>query len=134
MAISRTRTLLSITRGLLAAILLTLALMAILAAAIVWLQVSDGLLTALNQLMKLAAILLGVFVAVGRGGQRGFLTGMALAALYMALGYGCYAALGGNAFIAEQMLGEIMIGAAIGAAAGAVLSNLPKRHSERGSR
>ena len=117
----------SVLRGLLAAVALTLLLMAGLAAAAVWLRVSDGLLTAANQLMKLASILLGTTVAVGRSGERGFLTGMTLAMLYMALGYAGYAALGGNAFIASQMLGEILIGAAIGALAGAILSNLPAR-------
>ena len=53
------------------------------------------------------------------------MTGMTVAMLYMTLGYGCYVALGGNAFVVTQMLGEILIGAALGALAGAVLSNLP---------
>ena len=47
-------------------------------------------------MIKVASILLGTLVAVGRGGERGFLTGMTLAALYMVLGYGCYAFLGGR--------------------------------------
>ena len=117
----------SILKGLLAAIALTIAMMAAVAAAAVWLKVSDGLLTALNQAMKALSILLGTLVAVGRGGERGFVTGMALAMLYMILGYGCYVALGGNAFVVSQMLGEILIGAALGAVAGAVLSNWPKK-------
>ena len=82
------------------------------------------LITALNQVMKLASILLGATVAIGRGGERGFFTGMALAILYMALGYACYVLLGGSGFVASEMLGEILIGAAIGAIAGAVLSNM----------
>lgn len=124
---SRAQVLASILRGLLAAVALTLLLMAVIAALAVWLRISDGLLTALNQIMKLASILLGATVAIGRGGQRGFVTGMTLAMLYMALGYAAYVALGGNAFSTSQMLGEILIGAAVGALAGAVLSNLPAR-------
>ena len=124
MAISRKNTLLSLSKGLLAAILLTLLMMAGIAALAVFLRVSDGLVRALNQIMKLAAILVGAAVAIGRGGERGFFTGMALAMLYMALGYTGYVALGGNAFAVQEMLGEILLGAAIGAIAGAVLANM----------
>ena len=95
------------------------------------LRVSDGMLTALNQVMKLLSILLGVAVAVGPGGRRGFLTGMTVAMLYMTAGYICYVALGGNAFVVGQMLGEILIGAALGAVVGAVLSNLPSGRQRR---
>ena len=122
---SRAQILTSILRGLLCAIALTLALMAVVAALAVWLRISDGLLTALNQVMKLASILLGAAVSVGRGGHRGFLTGMTVAMLYMILGYAGYVALGGNAFVVGEMLGEILIGAAVGATAGAILSNWP---------
>ena len=131
MAKSRTQVLTDILKGLLAAVGLTLALMACIAAAAVFLSVSDSALTALNQLMKLAAILLGVRLAVGRGGERGFMTGMALAMLYMILGYAGYVLLGGSAFSAPDMLGEILIGAAIGAMAGAVLANLPSAGHRR---
>lgn len=128
---SRSQILASILKGFLCAVALTLLLMACVAALAVWLHISDGLLTALNQLMKLASILLGAFVAVGRGGQRGFVTGMTVAMLYMAAGYGCYVALGGNAFSVTTMLGELLLGAAAGAIAGAVLSNLPPRRRRR---
>ena len=131
MAKTRAQVLASLMKGLLAAVALTLALMAAVAAAAVLLRVSDGLLAALNQLMKLASILLGVRLAVGRGGERGFLTGMALAMLYMVLGYLGYVLLGGSAFSVPDMLGEILIGAAVGAAAGAVLANLPAKGRRR---
>ena len=131
MAKSRVQVLARILKGLLAAVGLTLLLMAVLAAAAVFLRVSDGLLTALNQLMKLAAILLGAVIAVGRGGERGFWTGMALAMLYMILGYAGYVLLGGSSFDVTDMLGEILLGAAVGAVAGAVFSNLPAKRRSR---
>lgn len=124
MARSRSAILLSLFKGLAASILLTLLMMAVVAALAALLRISDGLLMALNQIMKLAAILLGTFVAIGRGGEHGFFTGMFLSMLYMALGYACYVALGGNAFRTTEMLSEILIGAAIGAIIGAVLSNM----------
>lgn len=132
MAISRKNTALSLLKGLLAAVGLTLAMMAAVAALAVGLRISDGLILALNQVMKLSAIVLGALVAIGRGGQRGFFTGMALAMLYMALGYGCYVLLGGSAFVAGELLGEILIGAAVGGIAGAVLSNMKPTRRARG--
>lgn len=124
---TRRSALLALTKGLLAAVGLTVVLMTGIAALAMFARASDGVLMALNQVMKLAAILLGATVAIGPGGERGFFTGMALAMLYMALGYGVCVALGGSAFAPVQMLGEILIGAAVGAIAGAVLSNLPAR-------
>ncbi len=121
---TRAQAFVSILKGLLCAVALTLLLMVSVAALALKLTIPDGALTALNQAMKLLSILLGVTVAVGRGGRRGFLTGMTVAMLYMTVGYACYVALGGNAFVVGQMLGEILIGAALGAVAGAVLSNL----------
>ena len=122
---SRGQVALALLKGLLAAIALTLVLMTALAAAVVFLRISDGWLRALNQLLKVAAILTGVYLAVGRGGQRGFITGMALAMLYMVLGYAGYILLGGGAYDTADMLGEILPGAAIGSIAGATLANLP---------
>jgi len=123
----RRETALSLLKGLLAAVALTLVGMAGIAALALGLRVSDGTIRALNQLLKCAAILLGATVAIGRGGSRGFITGATLAILYMALGYAMAVGLGGGAFMPAGMLGELLIGAALGGAAGAVFSNLPPR-------
>lgn len=133
MAINRRGAAVALARGLLSAVGVTLLGMAIVAALALAAKVSDGVIMALNQVIKLAAIVLGALAAVGRGGERGFITGMALAILYMALGYAMYVALGGNAFSVREMLGEILLGAAVGAIAGAVLANMkPRRRSSMG--
>lgn len=126
MSKSRLETVLSLSKGLLSAVALTLLGMAGIAALAVGLRASDGLIRGLNQLLKVLAILLGVGVSVGRGGSRGFFTGMTLAIVYMALGYALAVLLGGNAFAVPGMLGEILVGAALGGVIGAVLSNMPK--------
>lgn len=131
MAKSRLGILTSILRGLLAAIAFTIPFMAAFAALAVFLRISDALLTALNQFLKVGAILVGVRVAVGRGGERGFITGMTIAMLYMVIGYALYVFLGGSAFSVSSMLGEILIGAAIGSIFGAILANLPARSGRR---
>lgn len=119
----------SLLKGLAVAVAVTLACMAVVAAMVVYVGISDVWLHALNQLIKLLAVTLGTWVAVGRGGSRGFFTGMTLAMVYMILGYGMYLFLGGGAFNSVGMLGEILIGAAAGGFIGAVLSNLPARRA-----
>ena len=127
---SRTRkgTLKSLLLGLLAAILFTLLYMLALSAVLVFSQMSDGTLRLLNQLVKLIAIFIGTGIAVPRGGERGLVTGTVLALLYIILGYASYLALGGGSFSVGCMLGEMLLGSAVGAITGAVRANLnPKR-------
>ena len=126
---TRKSTLLALLRGLLIAVALTLACMLIMAAALVYLQMSDRLLTVLNQLVKLLAIALGTCAAVPRGGSRGLLTGVEIALVYMALGYAMYVLLGGGSFAVGNMLGEMLLGSAVGAVTGAVRANLSPRQS-----
>ncbi len=115
---------LNILKGLGAAIGVSLIGMAILAAVVVYLPISDGLLLGLNQALKVLSIGLGVLTAVGRGGSKGFVSGLILGLLYMALGYGLYAFLSGEHSPAGLMVGEMVLGALIGALSGAVAANL----------
>lgn len=127
MSSNRISVLLSILKGVLAAAAATLAGMLLIALLTVFTRISDGMLTALNQLLKCISILIGTGIAVGRGGSRGFVTGAATAMLYMLAGYVLYVCLGGL-YDTVSMLGELLMGAAIGAVAGAVLANMrPKR-------
>ena len=124
---NRWNAMLGLLKGLLSAVALTLLGMAGIAALAVYGQASDGVIRGLNQALKCLAILLGVLVAVGRGGEKGFFTGMTLAMVYMALGYGMAVCLGGNAFVVPGMLGELLVGAALGGVIGMVLANLPAK-------
>ena len=126
---TRKSAVLSLLKGLLIAVAFTLVCMLLMAAALVYLHMGDRLLTLLNQLVKLLAVALGTCAAVPRGGSRGFLSGVEIALVYMALGYGLYVLLGGGSFAAGNMLGEMLLGSAVGAVTGAVRANLSPRHS-----
>ena len=80
---ARMKALWAMLRGVLAAAAATLLGMLLLAAAVIYLEVSDGALTALNQALKLLCVALGARFAVGVGGERGFFTGAAVGLLYM---------------------------------------------------
>lgn len=114
--------------GLAIAIAFTVAAMLILAVALITLDAEDKTISIINQFVKIAAILLGTIFAVPRGGERGLVSGVFIAVVYTVLGYICYLALGGASFSFTGMLGEILIGTAVGAVCGAVRANLnPKR-------
>jgi len=117
----------SLFLGLVVSILFTLLCMLLLAAALILLHVSDGLLTTLNQVIKLAAVILGTCAAVPRGGEKGLATGTVLALTYSILGYALYLALGGGSFSVRCMLGEMLLGWAAGAVTGVVRANLQPR-------
>ena len=73
-------------RGLFFAIGITLLGMVLMAGAIVLLGMSDGLIRLCNQLLKVLAVGLGVFWAMGRGGEKGLATGAAVGTVYALAG------------------------------------------------
>ena len=130
---ARLKALWALTRGLLMAVAATLAGMLLLAAAVIYLDVTDGALAALNQLLKLFSVVLGARLAVGVGGERGFVTGAAVGLLYMIAGYALYCLLGGALFSVSAMLLEMLVGGMAGAVVGALCANLRPRARRRGN-
>ena len=116
---------LSIIKGLLAAVGVTLPGMALIALAAVYAHPSDGAVMALNQALKLIAVFAGAWAAVGPGGTRGLMLGGAVGLIYIALGYGI-CALWEEALITGGMLAlEFLAGLALGGVSGALTANLP---------
>ena len=114
------------------AILVTLVGMALIAALVILTPMPDGVLTTLNQLLKVAAIFLGTLSAVGRGGTNGFALGAVCGLLYMVLGYLVYSILDGMLAPAPQMAVEFLLSTLMGAVSGAIAANLsPKKRKRR---
>ncbi len=131
---NRSDTVFALLKGLGLAILITLGGMAILAALVILTPISDGLLTMLNQVLKVVAIFVGALAAVGRGGERGFAIGALVGLVYMVLGYLVYSIVDGMLAPAPQMALEFALGALIGAISGAIAANLKPRHRMRHKR
>lgn len=134
MASVRSDTIMKILKGLGITILATLVGMALLAALVILTPISDGLLAALNQVLKVVAIFLGALTAVGRGGERGFAIGALVGLVYMVLGYLIYSIIDGMLAPAGQMALEFALGALIGAICGAIAANLKPRRRKHRSR
>lgn len=114
----------AMAKGLIIAVAITLAGMLAMAAAVVFLGMSDTLIRALNQALKVIAAASGTYLAVRRGGERGFLTGAGVGAVYSVTGYALYAFLGDNDFYLTELMGEMSICMAAGAVMGAICANL----------
>lgn len=120
--------LLKIAKGVVSGAVFTLAAMLVLSAIVVLRGISENAIQIINQVIKVLGILLGVYVAVGRGGERGLLTGAVVGILYILMGYGMYSIIDGSDASASVMAIEEAAGALVGGASGAVLANMkPKR-------
>lgn len=105
-------------KGLLASVALTALLIVLLALIIGWTNAGDGVIRVVNQAIKVASILLGVWVAVPRGDLKGAWTGMLLGVIYMGAGVLSYALLTGLKLTFVTYLADVLIGVSIGGLCG----------------
>lgn len=115
---------LRILKGLLAAIGVTIAGVAIFALLMQWLRPKEGVVRIVNQVLKLLSIGAGVYVAVGKGCEGGLLKGALVGLLYMSIGVGMYALLSGQSAPVSAYLADLGMGVAGGGIVGMILSNL----------
>lgn len=115
---------LRLLKGLGAALVVTIAGVAVFALLMQWIRPSDGVVRIFNQVLKLVSIAAGVCTAVGRGQEGGLLKGACIGGLYMALGVGVYALLSGQGAPWTAYLADLGMGVAGGGIVGMILSNL----------
>jgi len=115
---------LRVLKGLLVAIGVTVAGVAIFALLMQWLRPTEGLVRIINQVLKLVSIGAGVYVCVGRGCEGGLLKGALVGLLYMAIGVGMYALLSGQGASTGAYLADLGMGVAGGGIVGMLLSNM----------
>lgn len=113
-----------ILKGLGMALLVTVAGVAIFALLMQWIRPTENVVRVINQVLKLASVGAGVYVAVGSGCEGGLLKGVLVGVLYMAIGVGVYALLSGQGAPVSAYLADVAMGAAGGGIVGMILSNL----------
>ena len=106
-------------RGLGVSILTTLVGVALFSLLMQWVKPSDGVIRVFNQVLKLLSIALGVWSAVGRGGEKGLMRGAAVG-----LGVALYAILSGQQAAFSSYLADLAMGIAGGGIVGMILSNI----------
>lgn len=103
----------AVARGVLLAALFTAAVI-VFALVLSFARLSDGVIRAVNQVIKLVAIYLGVRAAVGTGTGRPLLRGMLVGLIYMAVGVMLYAVLTAQHLSAYAYAADILMGVAAG--------------------
>ncbi len=121
-----------VLRGVLLASAVTLAGMAALAALVIYANISDSTLTALNQVLKVISIFAGAVFAIGIGGEKGLVTGALVGVLYILAGYGFYCLSDGSEAESAVLLTELAAGVIVGGVFGVTIANM--RPSRRRSR
>ena len=111
-------------RGLGVSILTTLVGVALFSLLMQWVKPSDGAIRVFNQVLKLLSIAVGVWSAVGRGGEKGLMRGAAVGLGYMGLGVALYAILSGQQAAFSSYLADLAMGIAGGGIVGMILSNI----------
>ena len=120
----KNNTALRLLKGLLTAVGVTIAGVAVFALLMQWLRPAESVVRIINQVLKLASIGAGVYVAVGRGCEGGLLRGALVGLVYMVIGVGMYALLSGQSAPVCAYLADLGMGVAGGGIVGMILSNL----------
>ncbi len=105
---------LAILKGVLLAVAATAVMAALFALLISLFNFSDDLIRAVNQLIKLLAVALGVRAAVPAGAEGGIPRGALVGLCYMAAGVMVYALLTGQRLTAFAYLADLLLGVAAG--------------------
>lgn len=113
-----------VLKGVMAASAVTIFAMFLLTGWVVFNDLDADAIQIINQIIKVISILTGVFLSVGRGGERGLITGAAVGILYILIGYGMYSIIDGMNAQAKVMAIEEAAGALIGGCAGVLLANM----------
>ncbi len=114
-------------RGLLFSVAVTAAAVAAFALIISFVDMGDGLIRVINQLIKAGAIFAGVSLAVPRGDESGIRRGALLGLIYMGAGVLLYALLTRQQFTWLGYLIDVLMGVAAGGLSGMVLGSLPAK-------
>ena len=114
-------------RGLMISVLATAAAVIVFALIISFVDMSDGIIRIVNQLIKAAAVFLGVKVIVPRGDENGIRRGALLGLVYMGVGVLVYALLTQQKISWQGYLIDVFMGVAAGGLSGMLLGSLHRK-------
>ena len=124
--IKRKNILFDVIKGALTAVSITLILILLFAVIVRFLNISDGWIFPINQVIKVISIIFGVLVMLKSNREKGFLKGMFLGATYFILSFFVFSILQGNFAFAMKNLYDFILTTLMGGLIGIILVNIRK--------
>jgi putative membrane protein (TIGR04086 family) len=115
----------SLVRGLLVSVIVSALLVLLFALLVLLFDLGDGVITPVNQVIKVCSILAGTFVAA-QSGMKGWIAGLCLGGAYMLLGIFLYCAFAGEILPPLVMAGDLGLGLAAGFLSGLLAASMKK--------
>ena len=112
----------NIIKGVALALAFSLLASIVLASILQFSPLPDKVIYPINQTVKVVAIMLGALVFVRE--EKGFLQGVAIGALFTALSYLSFSALGGDFSLSWLIFAELALALFVGAVSGAIAVNI----------
>ena len=112
----------NIIKGVALALAFSLLASIVLASILQTFPLPDKVIYPINQTVKVVAIMLGALVFVRE--EKGFLQGVAIGALFTALSYLSFSALGGDFSLSWLIFAELALALFVGAVSGAIAVNI----------
>ena len=117
----------SLLKGIGVAVAVTLVAVIIFALIIGFTDLPDGVIQAVNQLIKIGAIFFGVKAGVARGSENALRSGALIGLIYMGVGVLLYALLSGQHLSLLSYLIDVLMGVAAGGLSGMLIGNMQSK-------
>lgn len=118
---------LAVGRGLLTAVALTILGVVVFALVIRWFNLTDTVISVMNQGLKLVSIFVGVRACVAPGSANGVFKGATMGFLYMLLGIAAYAFFSALTLIPSAYIADLGMGIAAGGLCGMIVTNMKSK-------
>ena len=119
--------LLTILKGSLIALSVSLIGILIFAFILRFIPISDGLIMPINQVIKGLSVLIGTIFALKKVNEMGLVSGLLIGLVYTAVAFVTFSILDGNFDFSVTILNDLLFGGIIGAICGIIAVNLKRK-------
>ena len=116
----------SIIKGTMVALCISLLLVLVFAFLLKFTNIPDSAINPVNQVIKGASILAGVFIGLKKSKELGLVSGLLIGFIYTILAFLVFSILSGHFVFDTTLLTDIVFGAVIGAICGIISVNIKK--------
>lgn len=123
------KNILSIAKGVLISIVVSLVSILFFAFIVKLFGLSDNSLKVVNQIIKVVSIMIGTFLGVKNDKEKGLVKGLLIGLLYTFFAFVIFSALNGNFSFGKSLLNDVIFGGITGAICGIITVNLKRKNA-----